>query len=124
MSSSGRASLLALLLFAAAPAVAEAPEDAPEFAKCRSCHSLRAEDRDSPAPTLSGVVGRRAAGVPGFAYSPALRQAGAEGLVWSREALDRYLADPQAALPGGWMSFPGIRDDRERRAVIDFLARH
>lgn len=123
MSCSARASLVALLL-AASPAAAQAPEDAPAFEKCRSCHSLRADDRGSPAPTLAGIVGRRAASAPGFAYSPALREAGAADLVWSRAALDRYLADPQGALPGGWMGFPGIRDARERRAVIDFLARH
>ena len=123
MSCSARASLLALLL-ASSPAAAQQPEDAPVFEKCRSCHSLQPDDRESPGPSLAGVVGRKVAGLPEFRYSPALREAGEGGLVWSRDALNRYLADPQEAVPGGWMGFPGIRDAEERRAVVDFLARY
>ena len=76
-----------------------------------------------PGPNLAGVVGRRAASLAGFDYSPAMKKAGADGLVWSENALDRYLADPLEVLQGTTMSFPGVRDAAERRAVIDYLRR-
>lgn len=112
------------MLLAAAPAAAQQPEDAPVIEQCRSCHTLQPDDRESPGPGLAGVVGRKAASLPAFGYSPALRDAAARGLVWTRDELDRYLADPQEHLPGGWMAFPGLRDAGERRAVLDLLAQH
>ena len=69
------------------------------------------------------VIGRRAATVPGFRYSPALIAAGARGLVWTRAALDAYLADPQRFLPGTEMAMPGLGVADDRRDVIDYLQR-
>jgi cytochrome c len=48
-------------------------------------------------PNLYGVVGR-AAGSADFAYSDALKAAGAAGLIWDEAALVTYLADPTAFL--------------------------
>lgn len=69
------------------------------------------------------MIGRRAAALPGFDYSPAMRKAGAAGLVWTEEALERYLADPLEMVDGTTMSFPGLRNAAERRAVIEYLRR-
>lgn len=49
--------------------------------------------------------------------------AGADGLVWTEETLDRYLADPLEAVPGTTMGPLGIKDAAERRAVIEYLNR-
>jgi len=83
--------LLALLLAAQSP---------PAFQYCISCHSVDPAETGLPAPNLDGVVGRRAAGRADFDYSPAMRAAGSGGLVWTRETLTRFLADPQALVPG------------------------
>jgi cytochrome c2 len=93
------------------------------FAKCHACHSVEPGERRLPGPGLAGVLGRRAASAPGFEYSPAMVAAGERGLVWTRQSLDRFLADPQGYLPGTYMGSPGLRDPSERRAVIDYLAR-
>lgn len=93
------------------------------FQKCYSCHSVDAREKDLSGPNLAGVVGRRAASLPNFAYSPAMKKAGADGLVWTDEALDRYLADPLEMLPETTMSFPGVKNAAERRAVIEYLRR-
>lgn len=69
------------------------------------------------------MIGRRAASLPGFDYSRAMRKAGAEGLVWTEEALDRYVADPLDTINGTTMSFPGLRSAAERRTVIEYLRR-
>jgi cytochrome c len=106
-------------------ASAEQAQDSGEraFQKCYSCHSVDRKETDLSGPNLAGVVGRRAAALPGFRYSPAMKKSGAEGLVWTEEALDRYLADPLEAIPETTMSFPGVRDPGERRAIIAYLRR-
>jgi cytochrome c len=73
-----------------------------------------------PAPGLGGVVGRRAGSVDGFAYSDAMKAAGRRGLVWDEAALDRYLADPEAFVPGTDMPYQG-GSAAERAAVIAWL---
>ncbi|MFB3820207.1 MAG: cytochrome c family protein [Candidatus Methylomirabilales bacterium] len=93
------------------------------FAKCYACHSADPAERDLPGPNLHALFGRRAGALPGFEFSRALREAGRRGLVWTEEALDRFLRDPQAVVPGTTMAPPPLRDDGERRAVIEYLKR-
>jgi cytochrome c len=70
------------------------------------------------------VLDRRAGTLPGFAFSPAMREAGARrDLVWTRPALDTFLEDPQRLVPGTAMSMPGLPEPEDRRDVIDYLAR-
>jgi cytochrome c len=91
------------------------------FQRCYACHSLDADETTLPGPSLRGVLGRRAGTLPGFLFSPAMVAAGARGVVWSRETLDAYLADPLAFVPGTQMPPPGVPDARDRADVIDYL---
>lgn len=93
------------------------------FQRCFACHSVVAGEDKLPGPNLRGVIGRRAGTLPGFRFSPALVEAGARGLVWTRETLDAYLADPARFIPGTEMGLPGLREADDRRDVIDFLER-
>jgi len=93
------------------------------YQKCYSCHSVDPKETGLSGPNLAGVVGRRAAALPNFVYSPALKRAAANGLVWTDEALDRYLADPLEMLPETTMSFPGVKNAADRRTIIDYLRR-
>ena len=110
--------VLALLLCAVPAAAAE---DQRAFAKCFSCHSVNPDETDLPGPNLHGIIGRPAAAIGGFRYSPAMRAAGDHGLVWTPELLDRYLQDPQAVVPETTMNLIGLRDAAERQRVIDYL---
>ena len=67
------------------------------------------------------MVGRKAAALPDFDYSPAMRAAGAGGLTWTEQRLDRFLVDPQAVVPKTSMFIPAIRDPAERAALIAYL---
>ena len=62
---------------------------------------------------------RTAGTVAGFNYSSANKNS---GLVWTRETLDAYLADPQTMVPGTLMVFPGIKNGGDRQALVEFLA--
>ena len=77
-------------------------------ARCGGCHAL---DENGPGPLHRGVVGRRAASVAGFAYSAALAKS---GLTWTATNLDRWLADPNALVPGNRMvvRLAGLAEDR------------
>jgi len=91
------------------------------FQKCYSCHSVDPAETNLPGPNLAGVVGRRAAALGSFEYSPAMQAAGRNRLTWDETTLDRFLADPEANLPGTSMAFPGLKSADERRAVIGYL---
>lgn len=88
------------------------------FRKCQACHSLDA-GKNGLGPSLAGIVGEKAAAVPGYNFSPAMK---ASNLTWDEATLDAYLADPQKVVPGNKMPFPGLKTERERSAVIAFLA--
>ena len=89
------------------------------FSKCRSCHtSDKGDNKTLQGPPLWGIVGRNAAGHPGFNYSPALK--GMQG-GWTFEKLAGYLNDPRGSLPGNRMSFPGISDNTDLASVLVYL---
>jgi len=93
------------------------------YQKCYACHSLEGPDPGTQGPSLKGIVGREIAAEAGFTYSPSMRVYAAQQPRWTREALDAFLANPQAAVPDNEMGFFGIRDAEERRALIEYLAR-
>jgi len=113
----------AVTLASLAPSRADSARGERVFQRCFACHSVVAGEDKLPGPTLRGVIGRRAGTLPGFRFSPALSAAGARGLVWTRESLDAYLADPERFVPGTEMGLPGLRESDDRRDVIDFLER-
>jgi nitrite reductase (NO-forming) len=88
------------------------------FRKCQACHSLDA-GMNGLGPSLAGIIGEKAAAVPGYNFSPAMK---ASSLVWDAATLDAYLTDPQKVVPGNKMPFPGLKTERERSAVIALLA--
>jgi cytochrome c len=92
------------------------------FQKCYACHSVDPADKGADGPGLRGIVGRKIASSPGYAYSDAMRIFGAGGKTWTRQRLDAYIADPQAVVPHNAMAFFGIPDEKERAALIAWLA--
>lgn len=110
----------------ALPALAQdAPPDPGRrvFNQCRACHVIENNGRNGVGPNLHGVVGRKAASIEGFNYSPAMRAKGGEGWVWTEEHLFTYLENPRAMVPGTSMSYPGLKDEQQRRDLIEFLKR-
>jgi cytochrome c len=81
---------------------------------CQDCHSL---DKNDVGPRHRGVFGRKAGSLPDFAYSDALKNA---NFVWDEATLDRWLADPQAFLPGAKM-FYHLDQTKDRADIIAFL---
>lgn len=93
------------------------------WAQCKSCHQIGAGAKDSIGPHLNGIFGRSAGAHQGFNYSEPMQRAGADGLVWTVEALDAYIENPKALVSGTRMSFPGMPDTGNRADLLAFLRR-
>jgi cytochrome c len=87
------------------------------FEQCAACHSLDGSG-DYDGPTLKGVMGRKAGSLEDYRYSAAMKRS---DVVWDAITLDKYVADPQAFIPGNRMAFAGIADKGERDDLIAFL---
>jgi cytochrome c len=112
-------SLLAVALTACSSQRAAAqPSGEAVFRKCAICHRIEANAPNGIGPNLHGVFGRKAASLPNFNYSPAMR---GTGFTWNAKTLDRYLAAPQKVVPGTHMTFSGLPDAASRKAVIFYL---
>ena len=83
--------------------------------RCGACHSPQAA---RVGPRHAGVLGRRAGSVDGYDYSPALK---ASRLVWDAASLDRWLADPEAVIPGQRMGYR-LDDAAARADIVAYLA--
>ncbi|MGH6769954.1 MAG: copper-containing nitrite reductase [Xanthobacteraceae bacterium] len=88
------------------------------FSKCQACHSMD-KGKNLIGPSLAGVIGRKAAQVPNYNYSPAMS---GSNVVWNSDTLDAFLLAPQKFIPKNKMAFPGIKSDSERANVIAYLA--
>jgi cytochrome c len=91
------------------------------FQKCYACHSVDPAEKGAEGPLLKGVLGRRVASLPGYTYSPAMKAYGADGKAWTRARLNAFIADPPGVVPHTAMNFFGIKDARERAALIGWL---
>ena len=87
------------------------------FAVCQACHATEA-GAARIGPTMHAVVGRRAAALPGFSYSQALRDS---GVVWTPEKLFQFLESPRRVVPHNRMTFAGVGDPQRRADLIAYL---
>ena len=88
------------------------------FAQCRSCHTIANGGANMVGPNLHGVIGRHIGTVQNFNYSPPVK---ASDISWDAEHLDRWVANPQAMIPGTRMGFAGVRDATQRRDLIAYM---
>lgn len=76
--------------------------------KCITCHYL---DRNvfKVGPPLKGIVGR-APTISGVPFE-----------IWDEKALNQWLQDPTGIKPGTLMAIPGIKSEKERADIIEYL---
>ena len=87
------------------------------FNQCKICHSFEA-GKNLVGPSLHGVIGRKAGSVPGYAYSPAMKNA---DVTWNDNTLSKYLTDPKAFIPRDKMPFLGIKDPSQLGDLLAYL---
>ena len=99
-------------------ASASAAEGAKVFKKCAACHSITEGGANKIGPALWGVLGRPTASVPGYKYSKAMA---AHGKNWSFEEMNGFLIKPKNWIKGTKMSFAGLKNAKDRAAVILYM---
>ena len=95
-----------------------AAEGAKVFKKCAACHSIKEGGANKIGPALWGVLGRTAGSVPGYKYSKAMA---AYGKNWSFEEMNGFLVKPKDWIKGTKMSFAGLKNAKDRAAVILYM---
>jgi cytochrome c len=99
-------------------AAANIEQGAEVFKKCASCHTIDKGGANRIGPNLYGIVGAPKATHPAYSYSSAMTQ---KGGAWTYDDLNLLLYSPRTFVPGTKMSFAGIKDDKERAALIAYL---
>ena len=89
-----------------------------KFTPCAACHTLTQGGPNMTGPNLYGIFGRKTASLASFDYSDALKAAGGS---WDPARIDTWISGPQAMVPGTRMSFPGLKDAKDRADVIAYL---
>ena len=111
--------LLINILVASSPALAAGDPTAGEkvFAShCAVCHST-APGENKVGPSLAGIVGSKSGTVPGFDFSPAMKNA---NVTWDDANLDKFLANPTGFVQGTKM-FVNLPNETDRQNVIAYL---
>ena len=110
--------LLCAVLFTSAASAADAEHGKQVFQICATCHGAQAQGGEL-APSLVGVIGRKAGSLEEFRYSPAMKRS---GIVWDQAALKNFVMNPQGAVKGTRMPFDGLRDEHDAEDVAAFVA--
>ena len=115
------ASALLCVPLLAFPALAQTVPSGEQLfrSQCGACHGV--DSRNRVGPGLAGVLGRRAAAVESCRYSNAMRTRAAEGLTWDEATLHAYLQAPKQVVPGGSMSYVGMKDEARLNALLAYL---
>jgi cytochrome c2 len=113
--------LLISVLLISSPALAAGDPTAGEkvFAShCAVCHAT-APGENKIGPSLAGIVGSKSGTVPGFDFSPAMKNA---NVTWDDADLDKFLANPAGFIHGTKM-FVNLPNETDRQNVIAYLDR-
>ena len=100
---------------------ADAAAGEAKTAVCKACHNFDPAGTNNIGPGLYGVVGRKPASHPGFAYSAAMQAVGAKQPVWDYQHLFEYLKNPSAYAPGTKMTYAGMSSPQDRINLIAYL---
>jgi cytochrome c len=109
--------LMALLLIGTARADGDAARGEAKFQDCAACHKLEA-GANNLGPSLHGIFERKAGELADFRYSPAIKRS---GIAWTPETLEKFIADPQAMVPGNRMPYAGMASAADRADLIAYL---
>lgn len=112
--------LVAAAALAMAPAAfaADANNGKAIFSRCMACHTVTKGGGNGLGPNLFGVTGRKAASLPNYMYSSALK---GSGITWSDDKLKAWIGGPSRLVPGTKMAFAGINNPAQVADVIAYL---
>jgi len=110
---------LAIALFATTANAGDAANGKIVFGRCAICHTVQKGGPNGLGPNLFGVAGRKAASLPNFAFSAALKKS---GITWTPDKLKAWVSAPARLVPGTKMAFAGIANPKQVDDVVAYLA--
>jgi cytochrome c len=88
------------------------------FGQCAACHSVQ-EGEHMTGPSLAHAWNHKAGTAKGFMrYSDAVKRSEAK---WDVTTLDMWLRNPAQLIPGNNMTFPGVKEAKDRADLIAYL---
>jgi cytochrome c len=88
--------------------------------QCVACHDITQDKQNRVGPPLWGVYGKSAGWVEGYQYSEA-HLAKKDSITWDEATLEAYVENPQAVIPGNKMVYPGLKKEKHRKNLIEYL---
>ncbi len=88
------------------------------FKKCAACHSIAKGGGNKIGPALYNVLGRQIGSLEDYKYSKSMASYGKK---WTAEEMNGFLIRPKDWIKGTKMAFAGLKDPKERAAVILFM---
>ena len=110
--------IVALVSSAGAAVAGDIAAGEATFKKCRVCHNIGENAKNSIGPIQNGLKGRKSGTVPGYNYSEANKNS---GIVWDEGTFKEYIKDPKAKIPGTKMVFPGIKNEKDADDLWSYL---
>jgi len=99
-------------------ATADLDNGAAKFALCASCHTLSQGGPAMTGPNLWHILGEKAGVREGYTFSDPMKAA---GFSWDAAHMDTWITDPKAMIPGTKMTFPGVKEAKDRTDVIAYV---
>ena len=91
------------------------------FRACVACHALTPDEANKAGPSLWHIFGRRIATLPGYKFSPALKEL---SIVWTPETVAKlFEIGPARYTPGTKMPEQTLGSAEDRKALVEFLAK-
>ena len=95
-----------------------AADGAKVFKKCAACHSITEGGGNKIGPALWSILGRKAGSISDYKYSKAMAK---HEKAWSFDEMNSFLIKPKDWIKGTKMSFAGLKNAKDRAAVILYM---
>lgn len=88
---------------------------------CGVCHTVEPKAEIRQGPNLGTVFGRAAGVLEDYpTFTDALKKAGAGGLVWNEDTLDKWVTNAAEFVPGSAMPYSQA-DAAKRKLIVAYL---
>lgn len=86
--------------------------------KCSQCHNIDIDDKHGQGPNLHNIWGRLSGTATNYSYSTSMVE---KNVIWDDKSLMDFLLAPKKYVKGTKMAFAGIKKEKERKALVEYM---